>query len=74
MDIMDVTPEEVVNLFESNQVDHMIHGHTHRPNVHQHQTSQGMATRIVRGDWYTQGSVLICDEQGCKLQPRPLKN
>lgn len=70
MSIMDVTPDEVIALFESNNVTHMIHGHTHRPKVHQHQTSNGVAKRIVLGDWYTQGSVLVCDENGCELQTR----
>lgn len=72
MEIMDVTPEEVVNVFESNHVTHMIHGHTHRPNTHHHHTNQGIATRIVLGDWYTQGSILVCNSKGCVLQQRPL--
>lgn len=70
MDIMDVTPEEVVNVLEQNQVTHMIHGHTHRPNIHKHQTSQGIATRIVLGDWYTQGSILVCTPEGCQLKQK----
>lgn len=72
MEIMDVTPEEVVNVLEANQVTHMIHGHTHRPNTHKHQTNQGPAIRIVLGDWYTQGSILVCDNNGCELQQRSL--
>src|SRR5699024_5992290 len=32
--IMDVTPEEVVREMEQHHVLHLIHGHTHRPNVH----------------------------------------
>ena len=27
----------------------------------------GPATRIVLGDWYEQGTVLVWDEQGCRL-------
>ncbi|MFV0575106.1 MAG: UDP-2,3-diacylglucosamine diphosphatase [Vibrio sp.] len=71
MDIMDVTPEEVVSELENNQVQQMIHGHTHRPNIHQHQTKLGVATRTVLGDWYEQGSILVCTENGCELQNRP---
>ncbi|WP_105902781.1 UDP-2,3-diacylglucosamine diphosphatase [Vibrio gangliei] len=72
MDIMDVTPEEVVHELEKNNVIHMIHGHTHRPDIHQHKTANGMATRIVLGDWYEQGSILVCNSTGCELQQRPL--
>lgn len=70
MSIMDVTPQEVVSVFENNQVIQMIHGHTHRPNIHQHATSNGLATRIVLGDWYTQGSILVCDADSNSLENR----
>ncbi len=72
MDIMDVTPDEVVHELEKNNVIHMIHGHTHRPDIHQHKTANGMATRIVLGDWYEQGSILVCNSTGCEPQQRPL--
>lgn len=72
MDIMDVTPEEVVKVLEINHVTNMIHGHTHRPNTHTHHTSLGNATRTVLGDWYTQGSVLVCTPEKCELQQRSL--
>ncbi|MCP3428054.1 UDP-2,3-diacylglucosamine diphosphatase [Opacimonas viscosa] len=58
MDIMDVTPEEVVTVFQKHQVLRMIHGHTHRPDIHIHKVNDKDATRIVLGDWYSQGSVL----------------
>ncbi len=54
-DIMDVTPEEVVRALEEHQVDLFIHGHTHRPHIHQLQTSLGAAQRIVLGDWGRDG-------------------
>lgn len=62
--IMDVNADSVVKAFEQYGVKHMIHGHTHRPNIHQHQISSGSAERIVLGDWYTQHSFLRVDEQG----------
>lgn len=81
MDIMDVTPKEVIATFERHQVCRMIHGHTHRPDIHIHpiklkHTTSGKktdATRIVLGDWYTQGSVLKVDAQGFELQKRSFK-
>ena len=58
MTIMDVNPGEVVAAFERHGVSRMIHGHTHRPAVHDLEVDGLPAQRIVLGDWYTQGSVL----------------
>ncbi|HET8706939.1 MAG TPA: UDP-2,3-diacylglucosamine diphosphatase [Pseudomonadales bacterium] len=45
--IMDVTPEEVERVMQAHRVQTLIHGHTHRPAVHQ----QATGTRYVLGDW-----------------------
>lgn len=51
-DIMDVTQQEVVNIMQEHEVDSLIHGHTHRPDVHRFPLSQGITgTRTVLGDW-----------------------
>ncbi len=71
LDIMDVTQSEVEIVMQVYNVDLMIHGHTHRPNVHTFKTDQTVCTRIVLGDWYTQGSVLIFDKNDFELQQRP---
>ena len=65
--IMDVNSAAVVNAFRRYRVDCMIHGHTHRPAVHQVDVDGHAATRIVLGDWYDQGSVLRWDEKGFEL-------
>lgn len=57
-EIMDVTPTEVISVLESHQCQIMIHGHTHRPNVHHIEANHKPAQRIVLGDWYEQGSYL----------------
>ncbi|WP_343578948.1 UDP-2,3-diacylglucosamine diphosphatase [Acinetobacter sp.] len=44
-DIMDVNAQAIESVIE--QVDYLIHGHTHRPEIHQLQHKQ----RIVLGDW-----------------------
>lgn len=57
-EIMDVEQTAVEELFTSNNVTFMIHGHTHRPDIHKFQLNNNTATRIVLGDWYEHGSVL----------------
>ena len=52
--ITDATPATVSDTFARYGVDRIIHGHTHRPKVHE----EHAGTRIVLGDWYEQGSVL----------------
>lgn len=57
-DIMDVNADAVLNTFNNNNVELIIHGHTHRPNVHHINQNNKQLTRIVLGDWYKNGSVL----------------
>ncbi|PMJ93446.1 UDP-2,3-diacylglucosamine diphosphatase [Vibrio sp. 10N.261.55.A7] len=71
LDIMDVTPDEVVSVMNRHDVNLMIHGHTHRPNIHQVNVNSGDGTRIVLGDWYTQGSILVYDNNGFELKTKP---
>lgn len=47
MEIMDVNPSEIERLFSAHGVTRIIHGHTHRPGVHQ--TAGGV--RYVLPDW-----------------------
>ena len=65
--VTDVAPDEVLATFRRYGVDTMIHGHTHRPAVHNVQVSDATCTRIVLGDWYEQGSVLRVDADGYRL-------
>ena len=45
--IMDVNQSEVLKIIESHSVDVLIHGHTHRPFVH----DENGVPRMVLGDW-----------------------
>lgn len=54
-DIMDVTPDEVVRAMREQGVHTLIHGHTHRPAVHDLQIDGESAQRIVLGDWQADG-------------------
>ncbi len=65
--IMDVNADAVAAIMREHRVQHMIHGHTHRPAVHEFEIDGEPAQRIVLGDWYEQGSVLRVTAEGAKL-------
>lgn len=63
--IMDVNEDTVLATFRQSGVEHMIHGHTHRPARHEHALGAGRkAERIVLADWYASASCLEVSEQG----------
>lgn len=66
--IMDVCVHAVDQAMRHNEVKQIIHGHTHRPAIHDSELEEVPARRIVLGDWHEQGSVLRCDAEGCKLE------
>jgi len=66
--IIDVDDEAVKSNMHEFNVTQMIHGHTHRPAIHELNLDSGPARRIVLGDWDKVGSVLVCDENGCELE------
>ncbi|WP_318502244.1 UDP-2,3-diacylglucosamine diphosphatase [Photobacterium leiognathi] len=68
--IMDVTASEVVRVMKEFHVDQMIHGHTHRPDIHSLTVDDKPATRIVLGDWYEHGSVLVVTPDSYQLETR----
>ncbi|MFC2564239.1 MAG: UDP-2,3-diacylglucosamine diphosphatase [Neisseria sp.] len=60
-EIMDVNPQTVAETVGRYGADLLIHGHTHRQNIHR---NDGF-TRIVLGDWKKdQASILKIDEHG----------
>lgn len=70
-EIMDVNQQAVERALADSGVSLLLHGHTHRPNVHHFEVDGTPMTRIVLGDWYTQGSVLRWDESGYDLEVLP---
>ncbi len=70
-DIMDVNDNAVKRTILDYGVDILLHGHTHRPDVHFVDVGNRVAKRIVLGDWYEQGSVLRWDEDGPVLSSLP---
>lgn len=67
-DIMDVNQAAVAAAMRDHGVRLFIHGHTHRPALHRFDLDGQEARRIVLGDWHEQGSVLVCDQDGCRLE------
>lgn len=69
--IMDVNPEAVTRAFRATGTRRMVHGHTHRPGIHDLQVDGGPAQRIVLGAWYEQGSYLECGGGRYELKTLP---
>ena len=67
MEIMDVNEDAVRAAFERTGVRRLIHGHTHRPSLHEHALPDGTGQRIVLGAWFEQGSVLRITPEGVEL-------
>ena len=72
IEILDVVQSAVLETFAKHNVANMIHGHTHRPNVHTYEVNNQTLTRTVLGDWYTQGSYLVVTPESQQLISTPL--
>lgn len=71
-DILDVNPQAVLATLQAAGVTRMIHGHTHRPAIHDLRLDGQAAQRVVLGDWHEQhGSFLRVSPQGMELTDRP---
>ncbi len=62
--IMDVTQEEVARKMSQHHVQTLIHGHTHRPDIHHFLIKDQTHTRIVLPAWHDGGSVFEWRENG----------
>lgn len=69
--IMDVNQSAVDAAMSAHDVTYLLHGHTHRPNVHRYTADGTERTRLVLGDWYEQGSVIYWSAQGYELKQLP---
>jgi UDP-2,3-diacylglucosamine hydrolase len=66
--IMDVNADAVERAYRATRVRRIIHGHTHRPGVHDTSIDGEPAQRIVLGAWYEQGSYLTYDRGHYELR------
>ena len=62
--ITDASPATVEETLRRFGIDTLIHGHTHRPAIHELDIDGRAHRRIVLGDWYEQGSVLRAHADG----------
>jgi len=69
--IMDVNQQAIEAALSDANASLMLHGHTHRPNVHEFDVDGRDCKRIVLGDWYDQGSVVRWTEDGFELAAMP---
>ena len=60
-DVNELSVKKIINDYSPNI---FIHGHTHRPNIHEYASSK----RIVLGDWGDFGWYLYLDEKSCNLE------
>lgn len=58
MAIMDVNAGAVIDAMSRHQVQYLIHGHTHRPAIHELDVNGLPAERAVLGAWHHEGSMI----------------
>ena len=71
LSIMDVNPQAVIEVMEKHRVQWLIHGHTHRPDVHTLSANGEPAHLVVLGAWHTEGSMVKVTPNGIELIPFP---
>lgn len=69
--ISDVNPVSVGQALRAADVVTLLHGHTHRPAIHEVTVDGRACTRIVLGDWHSRGSVLRWSRMGPELVSLP---
>jgi UDP-2,3-diacylglucosamine hydrolase len=66
--VTDVNAQAVENFINKHQPDLFIHGHTHRPGVHNIELNNLSSKRIVLGDWGAKGWYLALDSKDADLK------
>ena len=68
--IMDVNQDTVVHVMNEFNCLRLIHGHTHRPNIHSFEFEGQTANRFVLAAWSKNGGEVLCwNNQGYKIEP-----
>ncbi|GAB2940081.1 UDP-2,3-diacylglucosamine diphosphatase [Hafnia psychrotolerans] len=71
LDVMDVNPQAVINAMQENRAEWMIHGHTHRPAIHDVPLNGKTGHRAVLGAWHEEGSMITVSADGIELVTFP---
>mgnify|MGYP001158614029 CR=1 FL=1 len=64
--------EKYDKIMTSNNVELLIHGHTHRLKVHSLEINEIPAKRIVLGDWDKSAWYIWMDNKSCELKKFPI--
>jgi len=67
-EIMDVNQDAVEATMRNYGAARLIHGHTHRPAIHDFTLNERPMQRLVLGPWEARGSVGRCSPTGCRLE------
>ena len=68
-DIMDVNQQTVIEVMKKHQCLRLIHGHTHRPAIHDFEIDDKPAQRFVLADWKKETAQLIrWNQKGYKIE------
>ena len=65
---MDVSESTVLEKMQIHDVEVLLHGHTHRPNIHNNSFGQ----RIVLGEWSERAWYVSLDQSGFDLKFSPI--
>ncbi|MEE9352622.1 MAG: UDP-2,3-diacylglucosamine diphosphatase [Thiotrichaceae bacterium] len=66
-EILGVNQQAVETAMRENNVTQMIHGHTHRPAIHEFDLEGEKAQRMVLGDWHDKASFIVASENSIEL-------
>ncbi|MDF3021255.1 MAG: UDP-2,3-diacylglucosamine diphosphatase [Steroidobacteraceae bacterium] len=69
--LMDVNPDAVTEALRATGARRLIHGHTHRPAVHQFEVDGVKSERVVLAPWYESASCVAIDAAGVREIPLP---
>jgi len=67
-EILDVNADEVVRIIGQAGVPLLIHGHTHRPAIHELLINGQDCQRVVLGDWHSKGWFILADDTNLELE------
>jgi UDP-2,3-diacylglucosamine hydrolase len=69
--LMDVNDDSVIRAMQVTGTRRLIHGHTHRPAVHEITVNGAKVQRVVLAPWYESASCLAVDAAGARAVPLP---